>query len=95
MASASKRFIVFIVYWFAPGLALLLIMFGGEFQLAGFFAFGVLFLFHLVRGKDYQGNPTTFGIRRDSSWLGEQRQVSDGGSILGKKRRVGEQPEDE
>lgn len=95
MASALNRFLLFFLYWVAPSLALLVIIFGGRFQFAGFVAYGALLLFHLVRGKDYQGNPVVLGFRRDSLWWGNRRQVDDDESIFGKKRRASEHHQDD
>ncbi|TMM48886.1 hypothetical protein [Qipengyuania marisflavi] len=95
MASAWNRFILFFLYWVAPGLTLLMIIFGGEFRIIGYVTFGALFVFFLVRGKDYQGNPTVLGIRRGSSWLGNQRQASQGKSTSDETHRAAEHSKDE
>ena len=81
MAKAARRSLLFFLYWIAPSLVLLLIIFGGSFQIVGYLAFGALLLFHAMRGRDFRGNPVAFGIRRDSSLLGEQRGTTGASSL--------------
>lgn len=73
-----KRLILFLLYRIAPLAFFLVIVFSDRFRALGLTAFIVLFLFLLWRGRDYRGYPTLLGIRRDSSFFGEQIPVDKG-----------------
>ena len=68
-----RRLTLFIAYRIAPLTVFVVIVFSERFRIAGLVAFAMLFLFFLIRGKDYRGNPTVMGIRRDSSFLGRSQ----------------------
>jgi len=70
-----KRLILFLLYKVAPLACFLVIAFSDRFRALGMAAFGALSLFLLWRGRDYQGNPTVLGIRRDSSFFGRHISV--------------------
>lgn len=67
-----KRLTLFLLYKIAPLASFLVIVFSDRFRALGLAAFIALFLFLLWRGRDYRGNPTLLGIRRDSSFFGDQ-----------------------
>jgi hypothetical protein len=72
-----RRLLLFLLYRVAPLATFLVIVLSDRFRMVGLAAFAALFLFFLWRGKDYHGNPTLFGIRRDSSFLGTQRRADE------------------
>jgi hypothetical protein len=71
------RITLFFLYKVAPLATFLVIVLSEQFRMVGLTAFVALSLFFLWRGRDYQGNPTLFGIRRDSSFFGTQRRADE------------------
>ena len=78
-----KQLLLFTVYYVAPMAAFILIAFVDGMRGVGLALFAALFAFHLIRGKDYNGNPTAFGIRKDGRFVR---------SLFGKQTRADRDP---